>query len=438
MIFENNCHLARHVETSKNELGLHGKSNEAKPTKWTEYQIQYLVNYCKKFEIQKIFYASTIQCLYTSNRLSKLLGIDIFKLGLEPINLGKFSGLSHMKLIESNISIARAMEIFRFRISSFKDTDLVDISSPQVERQIITNWLANQKKEKFNDSLIVLSSSLLVKLGNLRYNILPDLKSYKNIGVSNAGIIDFTKWSPKKNQWPLVIHKNISTKNGNIVLAEYYPTISPYNTMVVIIYPGIFGSSRFGPYNLFNRLARELADKGIRSVIFDSIGSGEALPCYRSMETELFSLNKVVSYYQKRGSITICAHSLSANIVNRYLNVFNIKKILIAPLLDIILRKEACDINDGHIFRHGLFFSDDFLKSEELQDFSNSINTEFIFGTSDHYVNYRQFALKDVISKFHLINDAGHNFSEGNSSNQLIDLITTIIKNNFWGIKNIS
>lgn len=437
MNFDINCHFVRHVETTKNELGLHGKSDEVKPSKWTEYQIQYLVYYCKKFKIRKIFFASTMQCIYTSDRLSKLLGVDKFNLGLEPINLGKYSGLSHIKLIESNIIIARAMELFRYRISSFKDTDLVNISSPQAEKQIITKWLSNQKKGKFNDSLIVLSSSLLVKLGNLKCNILPDMDSYKNIGVANAGIIDFKKWSPKKNQWPLVFHRNLSTKKGNIVLSEYYPTISPYNTMVVIIYPGIFGSSRFGPYNLFNRLARELADKGIRSVIFDSIGSGEALPFYRSMETELFSLNKVVSYYQKRGSITICAHSLSANIVNRYFNVSNIKKILIAPLLDIKLRKEACDINDGHIFRHGLFFSDDFLKSEELQDFSNSNKTEFIFGTCDQYVDHRQFVFKEDIYRHHLIKDAGHNFSEGNSSNQLIDLITTIIKDNFWEINKI-
>jgi hypothetical protein len=432
MYFQDNCHFARHVETSKNALGLHGNCDEINPTQWTDRQIHYLVNYCKDNNLKNIFFGSTKQCEYTANKLSELLNVNKLPLELEPIDLKEFSGLSHHQLIASNPELARAMELFRFRIASFKETNLTKISDPLTETEKLLEWKRNQTLDKFHDALCICTSSLLVKIANLNCDVLPNMDFYKNIGVANAGIIDFNKWSPHINQWPKIEYKSISTPYGNLVLAEYLPTISPYNTITTIIYPGTFGASRFGPYNLFNRLARTLAEKGIRAIVCDPIGSGESEPCYRSLETELVSIDAIISEYIKHGPLAICAHSLSANLIHKHVSSINVKKYLLSPLLDMVQRHVEWNAEGTEIFRHGLLYSTDFLVDDSYQDFSHATNSEFFFGTNDQYVDCSQFIQKNYHSKCHVIQKAGHNFSEGNSSNELISLLVDRIINYFW------
>jgi len=179
-------------------------------------------------------------------------------------------------------------------------------------------------------------------------------------------------------------------------------------------------------------MARKLADYGIRSVVFDPIGSGESPPIYRTLETELSSLNAVIDCYRTSGAIAICAHSLSANLLYKYITTTGLHKFLIAPILDIGARRAAWKIQGENISRHGLNFSSDFLNDDRLASFDGDINVDYYFGTCDRYVDHQQ--IEGMISKehIHFIDGAGHNFSEGNTSNELLQQIAEDILGYSW------
>lgn len=428
-MFKINLHIARHVETNKNRLGIHGHSSNCDPTEWTENQYLYLINYCKKNNIKKIIYAQTSQCKLTSNTLTKALGLNETECNLKPIDLKEFSGMSQKDLYFKNHDLARAMEQFRYRVLSYKETSLSKLTSPEILSSELLKWDQNHGVIDEN-TLLILSSSLIVKIANLYHGILPSSLKYKNIGVANSGIVNLNEWHPDKLQWPDVSHKKINTILGNVILTEYFPTISPYKEIVIIIYPGIFGSSRFGPYNLFNRLARKLANYGFKSILFDPIGSGESTPLYRSLETELTSINSIISKYNGTSKIVFCAHSLSANIINKYVVAPKIRKFLIAPILDIPSRREAWNVSKGDFVRHGLVFAPDFWLDDSLDKFNEFNETEYFFGSHDKYVKSENFINNKRIN--HIIKNAGHNFSEGNTSNILIEKILSRTINYFW------
>jgi len=428
----NNIHIARHVETRKNTLDIHGASNECNPTRWTEYQISALCRYIEKHGIKKIISCSTAQCIYTSNALKLMLDIDVIDLGLSPINLGEYAGLSHSEFRKKNSCLANAMELFRYRVLPYNKTTLTKLSDPNMMAKEIYDWWIRRGQYHASDVIYILSNSLIVKLVNFFQNILPNSDRYLNIGFANGATISLDGWDFNKEQWPAVNHKTLVTNRGDVIACEFIPKLSMFNNVTALIYPGIFGSSRFGPYNLFNRMARKFSDYGIKSIVFDPIGSGEATPIYRSTETELASLLAVINYYGKSNSLALCAHSLSANLLYKHISSTKIYKYLIAPIIDIDVRRAAWDIEGENMIRHGLEFSTDLWDDYRLASFGNDINVDFYFGTSDRYVDYHQ--IDGIIGKerIHFIDGAGHNFSEGDTSNVLIQQMLEDILKYSW------
>ena len=429
----NNCHLVRHVETYKNNGDIHGKNADCRPTNFTEAQLSFLEHYCVEKKLKRVLVAPTAQCKLSGDHLVVRSGLELVPLGLNPIDLGMFAGLSHYELRKQDPKFARAMEQFRYRLAPFNKTALVEISDPRKMTNDIMSWSSMQKREDFDDSLVILSNSLLVELLNWNYGIVPESDRYFNIGVANAGIIQCAQWSPDVIQWPSVVHKTITSPYGEIIMAEYVPKISPYDSLTAVIHPGIFGGLRFGPYNLFNRLARRLADQGIRSVVFDAAGSGESVPIFRSMETELSSLNAVIDQYTG-SQIALCAHSLSANIAGHFIHKRNVRKYLIAPILNFQFTRSAwkMNINRDEMSKHGLLFSSDFWDDNKLQCFTDIKDAEYFFGSEDAYVDHGSFLDSRTDKVVFIVNGAGHNFIEENTSNDLIRLIESRILNWFW------
>lgn len=421
----NNLHIARHVETSKNILDIHGVSNECRPTKLTEKQLYLLSKYIGENDIKQIITASTAQCLYTSSALKSMLSIDVVELGLSPIDLGMYAGLSHEAFREKNRRLAYSMELFRYRVLPYNKTSLVELSDPTVMSKEICNWWSTMGNQFANDSIFILSNSLIVKLANMSHGILPVDDNYFNIGFTNGAATPIDEINIDRVQWPEVNHRKVKTAYGEVIIAEFEPKISLFEKITLVIYPGIFGCARFGPYNLFNRMARKFAEHGIRSALFDPIGSGEALPFFRSIETEFESLNSVVNYYKGSGRLSLCAHSLSANILYKYISEPSMHKYLIAPILDIDSRKAAWNVEGKKMKKHGIEFSSDFWDDKSLASFKDDDSIDFYFGTSDQYVDHRM--IKDMVKvkkeNIHLITGAGHNFSEGDTSNMLINMI---------------
>lgn len=427
-----NTHVCRHIETDKNLRGLHGVSANCKSTKWTLTQAKYLSDYFMDKSLTKIVYGNTPQCLLTADLVNQYVNTRLVKLNLTPFDLKEYSGLTHKDLLYRNSELATAMELFRYRILPYHKTQLVEFCNPRVLKNSIITW-SKSLPTTLNNSLLVLSSSLIVKVVNYFLGILPDSSHYKNIGVANAGVINMLNWSADHTQWPDSIHHYIDTKFGKITAIEYCPKISPYSQITVIIYPGIFGSSRFGPYNLFNRMARDLAEKGFKSIVFDPLGSGENIPIYRSLSTEIESLNSVINHFASDNlDIVLIAHSLSANIAAHNVNYKCKRKYLVAPILDIKSRYEAWTKIGNSLFRHGLIFSDDLLANLDIQYLNAFTDIECFFGTNDLYVDYQAHWHRYPRDHTYIIEGAGHNFSQNNLANELIRLISSRITEFHW------
>lgn len=421
--FGKNVHIARHVETNKNVLGIHGSSDECLMSEHTVKQLHWLARYIQSNNIKRVVFGKTKQCEFTATWLTKQLNIENHALEIAPFSMGSYAGLTHTQLRERNLSLSIAMEQFRYRILPYKKTLLTELDNPESMSEEILSWSESVPKTFLNDSIYILSSSLINKLLNFSKGVLPNSDFYFNIGFDTACAINIHSWSNSKKQWPYIEHKNLTTRLGNIVVAEHKPTLSVFKKSMVIIYPGVFGCSRFGPYNLFNRLAKKLALMGIKCIVFDPIGSGESSDIYRSLETEVESLNAVLENYSRSHSLTICAHSISANIVSRHNFNAVLKRHFISPLLNISKLKRLWEVTDKPFSRHGLNFSESLLDGLRMQEKSN---TTYYFGTNDEYVDLSQINALSRSAQVNVFEQAGHNFSEMNTS---IDLITSISEN---------
>jgi hypothetical protein len=418
--FGKNVHIARHVETSKNLLGLHGQSAECSVSTNTSIQLNFLIRYIQSHGIKRVIFGKTKQCEFTSNCLASSLDVEQHALEITPFSMGEYSGLAHKQLREKNLNLSIAMEQFRYRALPYNQTALISLDDPDAMSEEILSWSENIPESFLNDSIYILSSSLINKVLNFSKGILPNSNLYLNIGFETAGAINIHSWCNSAKQWPYIEHKTLKTKLGSVVLAEHEPTLSMFKSSTVVIYPGVFGSSRYGPYNLFNRLAKKLAYMGIRCVLFDPIGSGESSDIYRSLETDIESVNAVINHYSDSKYLTICAHSISANIISNHYSDTTFKKHFISPLLNISKLKCLWKVTDEPFSRHGLSFSENLLNGLEIRE---NDDTTYYFGTIDEYVDLAYINHFARNAQINIFEKAGHNFSEDDTS---IDLITSI------------
>lgn len=428
----NNCFIARHIETTKNVMNVHGRSPLNQKTQMSDLQISSLVSFCEKKNIKKLVYGNTAQCFLTAKSISRKLGLDMKVISLSSFNMGKYSGLSPEELLVKNRKLALAMERFRYRTSSYKSSGLsefIDIDTLQKE---LNEFKDEFTSECYKDTLFILSNSVIVKLANLALGLKVDSDRYKNIGIANSGIIDFSNWRPSAAQWPEIFHSEIRSSRSNIVISEFLPKISPYNDLKVIIYPGVFGSSRFGPYNLFNRAARRLSDYGISTSVVDPIGSGEAIPTCRSVATEVETMQLLVEKFAGYEKLVVVAHSVSANIAAHQQEFEKACKILISPILDLKKHAEMWNVSGDFITRHGLTFSTDYWASSMELNAEALTDCTILIGDNDTYSNSSELRFDLAHINFRNFNGAGHNFSELNSSNELIDAILERALDFFW------
>ena len=427
-----NNYLCRHVETRKNVLDIHGRSEETKFTKWSTRQLEWLVAVCRTKRLKKLIYGDTPQCAVTAKEIAQRYPIEAEKLRLTPFDLGTYSGISHSALRETNPETAAAMERFRYRVASYAESGLPRIAAAEQLSKEITRWHSQWQQVVTEDTLFVLSNSLIVKVANFLQGILPKHRSYRNIGIANAGILDMEKWSPDCPQWPDVTRETLHTTLGDMVIAEFIPKASPYSYAVAIAYPGVFGSSRFGPYNLFNRMARALSSYGILTVVVDPIGSGEALPVHRSSATELKSFAELERRYDAWAKRIVMAHSLSANFLGLFEGFQDARKVLISPILDVHRRRAAWGISGATMTRHGLSFSNDLWEDMSLVKGDARDNVEAFFGSCDNYVDHRLASEFFEPSRVTIIEGAGHNYAEGSTSNILIEKVVESTVSHVW------
>lgn len=423
--FGENVHIARHVETNKNVLGIHGSSDECSMAEHTVKQLHWLTRYIQSHNIKRVIFGKTKQCEFTSYWLAKSLNIEQHAFEIAPFNMGNYAGLTHTQLRERNFSLSIAMEQFRYRILPYKQTLLTELDNPDSMSEELMLWSEKVPKTFLNDSIYILSSSLINKLLNFSKGVLPNSNFYFNIGFDTAFAINIHSWRNSKKQWPYIEHKTLTTRLGNIIVAEHKPILSMFKNSTVIIYPGVFGCSRFGPYNLFNRLAKRLALMGIKCIVFDPIGSGESSDIYRSLETEVESLSAIVKKYSRSKYLTICAHSISANIVSRHYFKNELMMHFISPVLHISKLTELWGVTNEPFSRHGLRFSESLLAGLRMKQ---NINTTYYFGANDEYVDLAQIDDLSRNAEVNILEHAGHNFSEADTSIDLISLISENIK----------
>ena len=108
--------VARHVETSKNLSGIHGRSDSAEITPLGAVQVERLARVAVDAALDRISFVPTRQAEATARAVSELSGIPLAgEISLRPLEMGIAAGLSHDELGKVDIAAATSLKSFRVR-----------------------------------------------------------------------------------------------------------------------------------------------------------------------------------------------------------------------------------------------------------------------------------------------------------------------------------
>lgn len=435
----------RHFQTEKNILGVHGYSERDEITQLGYGQANELVAKLSEYSgLRSITCFPKQQVIKSALVLSELSGLPYEEpLCLQPMNIGIASGITHEQLIDIDVSSATSMEAFRTR-----DIDILQVrisgaeSAASIEKRLLEWWDVEGRFRCINRAVIG-SNSTLIMLANLLSNKLPSSGDYKCFGIPTGA---YRVWEQSYNgqwrttppiefcRWPEIECRRIHSSRGSIQTTYYYPGWQ-YRKHTCIIAPGFFGNSRMGPYGLYNRLASELAFLGIDCVTFDYLGSGESSPVTRSFETDVASIRMVLSNIDNSNIISIIGHSIGSAAVAKICGeTEEIQGFALAPLCRLsdfsggFFTKEqiAALLREKVISRRGInLFLQYIIEAEQAWNEGQKKLKAIITAGTDPYTAVIRDS--DYEAPVFRIAAADHNFSPGNSSQELINAIIRLL-----------
>jgi pimeloyl-ACP methyl ester carboxylesterase len=201
----------------------------------------------------------------------------------------------------------------------------------------------------------------------------------------------------------------------------------------LVVVPGYFGSSRHGPYGLYNRLARSWAEAGYRTITVDPLGSGDSSDVARTFSAEVHSVVGVaLDMMNQYRRIILVGHSLGTATVlaaredlrdhSAQVSVWGL-----APLVSFedtgvsfFSEQQLTELAElGATTRHGLTLMRSFIEEAERAwvDLRGRLDASWV-GDADPYMT------PEVVSRLpqqnlFAVHQADHNFSVTGNVEQL-------------------
>ncbi|WP_405805635.1 alpha/beta fold hydrolase [Streptomyces sp. NBC_00210] len=314
--------LARHVETDKNLIDVHGDSPLDKVTPRGHEQAIRLAQRLMSGTLTVptgIVATPTPQAITSAELLSELLRVPYEgELSLSPFHLGEAAGRSNAELRTAHPRAFASLDLFRNRVISAFELRISGAESASSAEARLLKWWAAEGRSRCPGRLVVGSNSTVLMISHLLNGILPTDPRYRFLGVPNGS---FRVWRGNSDQWtatqalpghtwPDVQVTRLPSRSGYVAITRARPSWAPRGRGVVIV-PGFFGSSRHGPYGLYSRLARAWAWEGYETICLDPLGSGDSTSVFRTFDTEVESVETVSTWLSDQvESLVLVGHSM--------------------------------------------------------------------------------------------------------------------------------
>ncbi len=261
----------------------------------------------------------TAQAIATGLEISRMSGVQFERvLSLQPVGLGVADGLSNAELRQLHPQAFEALDRFRSRVISAAELEIPDAEGATNVRARLDRWWEAEGAHALPNRLIVGSNSTILMLAHRLCGTDPTSAGYRCLRVPNATLRTWVEidgqWvlegEDLARSWPDRGMHFVSTRLGLVACTEHFPSWAPTTTALAVV-PGYFGSSRHGPYGLYNRLARAWAELGHRTVTLDPLGSGDSSDVQRTFASEVESVVAVGRQLLERaGRLVLVGHSL--------------------------------------------------------------------------------------------------------------------------------
>ncbi|WBB76682.1 alpha/beta fold hydrolase [Micromonospora sp. WMMD1128] len=313
--------LARHVETEKNLRDIHGPSDLASVTARGQEQVTRLARAIQAAAVgvTAVVATPTAQAVVSAQLLAGQLGVRYEgELDLPAIDLGVAAGRSTAELRTAHPRAHRSLDRFRTRVISAVDLDIPEAETARdLERRLVA-WWRKDGRDRCPNRLVVGSSSTVLMLAHLLNGVLPSDARYRYLATPNGSARvwrgEGDAWSATpafpRGSWPDIDQLRIASPDGAVAVTRHVPSWAASRRTIVVI-PGYFGSSRHGPYGLYNRLAHEWAWQGFETLTIDPLGSGDSTPVFRDFTSEVRSVEIVAEWAARRSSsLLLVGHSM--------------------------------------------------------------------------------------------------------------------------------
>ncbi|WP_169316730.1 alpha/beta fold hydrolase [Actinacidiphila oryziradicis] len=439
--------LARHVETDKNLLDVHGNSDLDTITPRGHEQATRLAQRLTSGTLSTptgIVATPTPQAITSAELLSELLGIPYEgELSLTPINLGEAAGRSNAELRTALPQAFASLDLFRNRVISASELRILEAETASIAEARLLKWWADEGRSRCPGRLIVGSNSTVLMISHLLNGILPSDPRYRYLGVPNGSFRSWRgnadRWTPTPafaaHTWPDVQVTRLPSRSGSVAITHSRPSWAPRSRGIIIV-PGYFGSSRHGPYGLYSRLARAWAWEGYETVCLDPLGSGDSSSVFRTFDTEVESVETVSAWLVEQvESLVIVGHSMGgATALQASHNASRSTDAVwcLAPLcrLDDLSRAffSPAQLDEllatGRTHRHGLELRMDLVEEAGTAwDRHNRSAAALWLAGADPYTQGMSFPGVPP-ERLRTVPEADHNFSTNGSARHLVESTT--------------
>nr|MDT0663354.1 alpha/beta fold hydrolase [Micromonospora sp. DSM 115978] len=443
--------LARHVETEKNIHDIHGASALDVITARGRHQADRLAATIRRQapEVIGVVATATPQATTSAKLIAALLGLPYEgELALAPVDLGIASGRSATELRETSPSAHRMLDLFRARVTSGVDLHLPGAETAvQIETRL-TAWWAAEGRVRCPGRLVVGSNSTVLMIAHLLDGVMPTDARYRYLAVPNGSARRWHRygvgdgWSAESfpvRSWPDIDVSRVAGSDGEVAVTRHYPSWAPRRHMIVIV-PGYFGSSRHGPYGLYNRLARSWAWHGFETVTIDPLGSGDSTPVFRDFASEVRSVEIVCGWLrrEREAPLLLVGHSMGGATALRARDRaghMDWTVWCLAPLCRMVdLARTFLDAQQldslrttGRTFRHGLELRKDLIDESGAAWNAYCRDADAVWvAAADQYTADMDLA-PIPNDRVHHIVGADHNFSTNESLPRLMESTTTLL-----------
>lgn len=433
----------RHFETEKNRLGVHGESDLRGVTERGYLQAERVAKVIRSYvpPAEAITHFITPQAQESANLLSQLTGIPIEPaLTLKRFDMGVASGISHDELRKLDPYSAMSLELFRARVIDLSKRRLSGGEDYIALERRLLEWWAHEGSARCPNRVVVGSNSTLIMLSNLLQEKLPSGGEYMCFGIPNGGYrvwtLDGARWSTLPDldlsRWPELECRSLATAWGRIQSTYYYKGWHSESRACIIV-PGYFGNSRLGPYGLFCRLARALAFEGYESITVDYLGSGESSPASRTFASDVYSVEAVLRKCQSE--VVLIGHSIGSAVVAEICRKYpRVVGVALAPLCGLeemakrFLSSEELMIlkETGTVSRRGIRLELTYVNAAEQAWREGANRLKAVVSAKEDQYTEGFAGLGAKVARF-VVEGADHNFSSGNASDTLIELIVAIV-----------